>query len=223
MKQWEMLWKGHKITVENRWMEEKLLVDGGVASRHGGISLGPVTLKAEIQGPDGAIHKLKAKIGNLNSPWRTGCYIFGDGHLLAGDTTPIKLGNDEERLNEYYHMGSADTSMRTTLLTTKRLIITSKNMEESYPLSKVTAIKIGYKRHWGMLVTGAITFTIGLILPSVFFRFLLLVAGSLLMYYGWVGKTKVVINQMGGEQSYSIQGRDEELLEFMDAVKQKMS
>lgn len=223
MKKWEVLWKGHKITAENKWMEERLLVDGSVVRQHSGISLAPVALKAEIQGQDGMVHKIKAKIGNLNSPWKTGCYIFGDGQLLAGDTAQIKLGDDERRLQEYYHMGSSDSSMRTTVLTNKRLIIASKNTEESYPLSKITAIKIGYKRLWGMVVIGAITCLIGLGLLSTFFGFVLVSTGLPFLYYGWMGKTKVVINQMGGEQSYSVWGNDEEFREFMDAVKQQMS
>lgn len=136
----------------------------------------------------------------------------------------MKLGEGEEKIAEYYFKGINDAA-NMSVLTNRRLVIVYGNAEESYPLSKIAAIKIIFNRSLGMLIVGIILAIIALsqlgqnAVGGLFF----LGIGGGLGYLGWKGKTQLLINQMGGEKYYKIRGKDQKLIEFMDAVNSRLS
>ncbi len=136
----------------------------------------------------------------------------------------MKLAEDEEKLAEYYFKGAGDVANMSTL-TSRRLVIVYRNAEESYPLSKITAVRIVYARSWGLIALGAFVVLIGLVLigDSALGGLITLAIGGALVYVGWRGKTQLDIGQMAGHKLYTISGRDPKLIEFMDAVNGKLS
>lgn len=91
------------------------------------------------------------------------------------------------------------------VLTNRRLVVVYGNAEESYPLSKITAVRLG------LLAQNVVAGLIGLAI------------GGGLGYLGWKGKTLLLISQMGGEKYYAVRGKDSKLTEFMDAVNSKLA
>ena len=65
----------------------------------------------------------------------------------------MKLGDDEQKLAEYYFKGAGDAGNMSTL-TNRRLVVVYRNAEESYPLSKITAIRIIYEQIIGLMILG---------------------------------------------------------------------
>ena len=57
----------------------------------------------------------------------------------------MKLAEDEEPISTYYFKGATD-SRNTSVLTNRRLVVIYKSVEESYPLSKITAVKVSFQR-----------------------------------------------------------------------------
>lgn len=112
-----------------------------------------------------------------------------------------------------------------SVLTNRRLIVVYGNAEESYPLSKITAVKIIFKRSIAMLVIGVLIALggLGALSSSVLAGLAMLLIGGAMAYFGWKGKTHLGITQMGGEKSYSVRGRDAALDEFMHAVNTKLA
>jgi hypothetical protein len=136
----------------------------------------------------------------------------------------MKLGEGEEKIAEYYFKGVNDVA-NMSVLTNRRLVVVYGNAEESYPLSKIVAVKTIFNRSWGMLIVGAIIALIGLGMlgNNVGAGIVVLAIGGGLGYLGWKGKTALLINQMGGEKYYKVRGKDPKLIEFMDAVNSKLS
>jgi hypothetical protein len=136
----------------------------------------------------------------------------------------MKLGEGEEKVAEYYFKGVNDVA-NMSVLTNRRLVVVYGNAEESYPLSKITGVKIIFNRSWWMLIVGVIIALIGLgtLGNSVGGGIVALAIGGGLGYLGWKGKTRMLINQMGGEKYYAVRGKDQKLIEFMDAVNSKLS
>lgn len=73
----------------------------------------------------------------------------------------MKLGEGEEKIAEYYFKGLNDVA-NMSVLTNRRLVVVYGNAEESYPLSKIAAVKIIFNRSWAMLIVGVIIALIGL-------------------------------------------------------------
>ncbi len=136
----------------------------------------------------------------------------------------MKIGEGEEKITEYYFKGLGDVANMSTL-TNRRLVVVYGNAEESYPLSKIAAVKIIFNRRWAMLIIGVILALIGLGMlgQNVGGGLVSLAIGGGLAYLGWKGKTQLLINQMGGEKHYAVRGKDQKLIDFMDAVNSKLS
>jgi len=144
----------------------------------------------------------------------------------------MKLGEDEIKEHEYYFktgfFGRVTNDVsHMTVLTNRRLIVTWGNAEHSYPLSKITAVKIIFTRSIKAIVGGVILALIGLgFLESNFLFSLVMIAiGVLIIYYfGWMGKTRLQISQMGGNEYYTVKKRAEkELIELVDKINSKLS
>lgn len=131
----------------------------------------------------------------------------------------MKLAEDEQKLTEYFFKGVGDVANMSTL-TSRRLVVVYGNAEESYPLSKITAVRIIFNRSWVMLILGVIIGLAGLgnLGSSVIGGLVAIAVGGALAYFGWNGKTRLQISQMGGRKQYVVRGRDAALTEFMDAV-----
>jgi hypothetical protein len=70
-KRWLVLYKGHKIEIENTMFSAQLLIDGALASEHRGVALrGELT--AVIPQGDGAGEEVRCVIGGF---WRIGCSV----------------------------------------------------------------------------------------------------------------------------------------------------
>ena len=136
----------------------------------------------------------------------------------------MKVGEGEEKIAEYYFKGVNDVA-NMSVLTNRRLVVVYGNAEESYPLSKIAAVKIMFNRSWAMLIIGVIIVLIGLAMlgDNVGAGIVALAIGGGLGYLGWKGKTQLLINQMGGEKYYKVRGKDQKLIEFMDSVNNKLS
>jgi hypothetical protein len=136
----------------------------------------------------------------------------------------MKLGEGEEKVAEYYFKGVNDVG-NMSVLTNRRLVVVYGNAEESYPISKIAAVKIIFNRSWWMLILGPFIAMSGLAMLGVTVGggIVALVIGGGLGYLGWKGKTRMLINQMGGEKCYAVRGKDPKLIEFMDGVNSKLS
>ena len=136
----------------------------------------------------------------------------------------MKLGDGEEKIAEYYLKGLNDVA-NMSILTNRRLIVVYGNAEESYPLSKIAALKIIFNHSWLMLIVGVIIALIGLVMlgDNVAAGIIAMAVGGGLGYLGWKGKTQLLINQMGGMKYYKVMGKDQKLIDFMDMVNSKLS
>lgn len=150
----------------------------------------------------------------------------------------MQLGPDEQKLAEYYYKqrdGAPTPSflakffrrryINISVLTNRRLIVAYGNAEESYPLSKITAIKFVFNRSWVAIVIGIIAAIAGItkIYDSISAGVILLIIGVILIYFGWRGKTQLFISQMGGNKYYKVVGRDQGLQSFIDAVNSRLA
>ncbi len=139
----------------------------------------------------------------------------------------MKLGEGEEKIAEYYFPGvfGGTNVANMSILTNRRLVVVYRNAEESFPLSKITAVRIIFNRSWWMLIVGGIIALIGLgtLDNNVLGGLICLAIGGGLCYLGWKGKTRLLISQMGGEKYYPVRGKSQALIEFMDAVNSKLA
>lgn len=147
----------------------------------------------------------------------------------------MKLGEDEQKIAEYHFKAAGDTSNMSTL-TNRRLVVLYRDAEESYPLSKITAVKIAYKPLWAVVILGVLCIILALVLfskssaallmsgnASTPVALLTLASGAGLVYYGFQGRTNLFISQMGGHKHYSVRGRDAALGTFIEALNSKLS
>lgn len=136
----------------------------------------------------------------------------------------MNIGENEEKISEYYFKGTNDVK-NMSVLTDRRLIVNYKNAEESYPLSKITAVKTIFNRSWFMTIFGGIIALVSLSVfaESIVSGSIVLVVGGALTYFGWIGKTQLLIKQMGGEKFYKVRGKDTKLTDFMDLVNSRLS
>ena len=135
----------------------------------------------------------------------------------------INLGDDEAQVAEFYfnkhQVGSVST------LTSKRLVVTYKNAEESFPLSKIIGVRWTHKRSMGMVVLRVIVVLGGLASLSghAIGSFIAMIIGALIIGAGWSGQTILSITQMGGEKRYAVKGRSLDLMSFVDAVNRTLA
>ncbi len=118
------------------------------------------------------------------------------------------------------------------LLTDRRLIIHYRNAQESFPLSKITAVRVHFVHEIGALIGAVSLITFGLVflllaafsaIPTsseirppgfitafVFvFLALLFIGPGIIAYKQWrAGKTNLIISQMGGSKIFSANGND---------------
>jgi hypothetical protein len=78
---------------------------------------------------------------------------------------------------------------------------------------------------WWMIIVGAIVALGGLaaLEDNVLGGLVGLLIGLGLVYLGWKGKTRLLISQMGGEKYYAVRGKDQKLIDFMDAVNGRLA
>ncbi|MDI6803847.1 MAG: hypothetical protein QME58_08375 [Bacteroidota bacterium] len=136
----------------------------------------------------------------------------------------MKLGDDEQKVAEYFFKSAGDVS-NMSILTNRRLVVIYGNAEESYPISKITAVKFIFNKSWAMIIIGAIIAFIGLAMlgSNAGAGLVALLIGAALAYFGWKGKTRLLINQMGGEKFYAVRGKDKALQDFIESVNSKLS
>lgn len=136
----------------------------------------------------------------------------------------MKLSDDETKIAEYYFKGGADPS-NVSILTNRRLIVMYKNAEESFPLSKITGVRILFKRSLALSIIGLIIalFGLGFLKDSAVVAILLLAIGGAMAYFGFKGKTYLLIQQMGGDKRYIVRGKDQDLVNFVDSINSKIS
>lgn len=136
----------------------------------------------------------------------------------------MKFADDEVKVKDYYFKGVGDVA-NWSVLTNRRLIVVYENAEDSYPLSKITAVRIVFNRSWWMLIVGGILALIGLRMlgQNVAGGLISLAIGGGLGYHGYKGRTSLLISQMGGNEYYAVGGKDQKLNDFMDAVNTKLS
>jgi hypothetical protein len=136
----------------------------------------------------------------------------------------MKLGDDEQIVAKYYFKGTEDVS-NMSILTNKRLVVIYRNAEESYPLSKITAVKVIYNRIVWEMVIGAFLALLGLLMigSNAVAGLVCLAIGAVLFYLGLKGKTRLLIKHMGGDKYYAVTGKDKALQDFIEAVNSKLS
>ena len=110
-------------------------------------------------------------------------------------------------------------------VTNRRLVVTYKNAEESFPLSKINAVRIVFNRSIKMMIVGGIAALAGLgaISNSVLAGLVLIAIGAALLYFGWIGKTKIAIGQPGGDKYYNASGVSTQLKDFVEVVNGRLS
>lgn len=140
----------------------------------------------------------------------------------------MKLGEGEEKIGEWHFVGTSYGVVPVRLathLTNRRLVIVSRDGEESYPLSKITAVKTTFSRSWGVILVGLIVmfFALDFLRSEPLAMTIILAIAGGLGYLGWRGETKLVIGQMGGDKGYAVGGKSPQLMEFMEAVNSKLS
>ena len=79
----------------------------------------------------------------------------------------MNLGEGESPLATYFFRGTSDQH-NTSVLTSRRLVVIYKGLEESYPLSKITAVRAQFQRSILMVLLGAV-----FMLTSLFAGFML--------------------------------------------------
>jgi hypothetical protein len=137
----------------------------------------------------------------------------------------MKLGDDEQKVADYYFKGTSDVA-NMSVLTNRRLVVVYGNAEESYPLSKITAVKIIFNRSWLLMFVGVMLALIGYFVfrSSAGAGLLSIVAGAGLVYLGWLGKTNLWIGQMGGNKHYGRMGQaKKEMEDFVESVNAKLA
>ncbi|MEI8015201.1 MAG: hypothetical protein WCH20_10235 [Nitrospira sp.] len=139
----------------------------------------------------------------------------------------MKFGDQESKLADYCCKDELGRKI-SCILTDRRLVISDKNSEENYPLGKITVVSTVYGRYWWVIVIAVLTaFTC---LADIAFRgeassssFVGFTLAGIMSYLWFIGYTKFSIGQMGGNKRYSIFGKDEKLMAFVDAVNEKLS
>lgn len=136
----------------------------------------------------------------------------------------MQLGEGEELIGEWYFKKGGDVA-NVSKLTNRRLVVIYGNAEESYPLSKITAVRIIFNRSWLMLIFGGILalFSLAGFGEGGLALFIALPIGAGLVYLGWIGKTRLTISMMGGEKEYIVRGKGSSLKECMEAVNSRLS
>ena len=147
---------------------------------------------------------------------------------MGANSKTMKFGEDEEKIMEYYFKGVGDVA-NISILTNRRLVVVYGNAEESYPLSKITAVRIIFNRSLSNLIVGGFLALLGLnglgegSAGGLVGGLISLAIGGGLGYLGWKGKTRLLISQIGGQKYYVVRGEDPKLTEFMDAVNSKLA
>jgi hypothetical protein len=136
----------------------------------------------------------------------------------------MKLGDDEQKVGEYYFKDASDVA-NMSVLTNRRLVIVYANAEESYPLSKITAVKVIFNRNLKLLIAGGVIALVGLLMlgSNAGSGLVAIVIGAGLGYLGWIGKTVLEIGQMGGHKLYKVRGQSQSLRDFIEAVNSKLA
>lgn len=88
-KEWDVVWKGHRIVARNWWdillrTGGELIIDGAPVQQKQGWCVLSGDMSAEIGSQDG-IHKVRVHMGNIDWGTRVGCQIFIDDQLAGGD------------------------------------------------------------------------------------------------------------------------------------------
>lgn len=115
------------------------------------------------------------------------------------------------------------------VLTNKRLVVSKEKEEESYPLSKITGVKVlqvkrGLVRNVGRVLCG-LGFGFALVLNSnggiieIGLSVLMGIVGLLMIFLK--DRTRLHILQMGGEKSYDVLS-DPKLFAFIEMVNQRL-
>lgn len=127
----------------------------------------------------------------------------------------MKLAEDEKIISSFDFL----------TLTNKRLIVSYRNAEESFPLSKITAVRFIYQRTSWMIILGLV-----FLLPVIFggdlgflARFISFIIAGFFLYFGIKGKSQLLIDQLGGAKYFNLSGKSQELMNFIDDINSRLS
>lgn len=131
---------------------------------------------------------------------------------------------NEDITDVFYFRGDKNKNYIGTL-TKNRLIIKIKNTEESFPLNKITSIKINYSKRYYFIVSGIIL-VFGMIWLTVYkfnqtniiVNLFFFIIGLISILFGYLGRTKIYIGQANGNRAYFVAGKNDKLFEFKDKV-----
>lgn len=135
----------------------------------------------------------------------------------------MNLVDGESKISELMLSNSGIGHMAT--LTNRRLIVTWKNAEESYPLSKISGVKLHFQRQIGVVVGGMLVGIIGftILVSGSLWGVAVGLVGALMVYVGWTGETQFVITQPGGSKAYKLPGRKPDFEAFVHAINGTLS
>lgn len=141
----------------------------------------------------------------------------------------MSLNKRDDIIDVFYFRGEKYNNYVGTL-TTNRLIIKYKNTEESFPLNKITSIKINYSKGYYLLIAGIIN-VLGIIyliliksdLTNMMVNIFFLIIGFVSILLGYWGNTKFYIGQANGNRTYSVIGKNDKLFEFKEKVNSMIS
>lgn len=135
----------------------------------------------------------------------------------------MNLVDGESKISELMFSNSGIGHMAT--LTNRRLIVTWKNAEESYPLSKISGVKLHFQRQLGAIVGGVVLGIIGfaILINGSLWGVAVGFVGALMIYGGWIGETQFVITQPGGSKAYKLAGRKPDFEAFVHAINGTLS
>ncbi len=163
----------------------------------------------------------------------------------------MKLADNEKQISQFFFKGLPGDSNNMSIITDRRLIVVYKNGEESYPLTKITAVKYYEFYPLWKIILGGLLLLVSILLLSLPFRnalmyysgnayyvlnylfhyfmhpisilvLLVFFASIWLLISGFKNKTtKLVIGQMGGTQKYTVK-KSEALLDFIEEINKKL-
>jgi hypothetical protein len=139
----------------------------------------------------------------------------------------MKLSINEEFISDY-KFNESGSQTNQIVLTDKRLVIIYGNSEESFPLSKITAVKVAYKQWKILLYIGLVFFVLlGVLMGSGRMLggmeiLIVSIVPIIMIIVGLRKSTLFSINHMGGEKTYKVKKYDDKLDQFIEKVNESM-
>jgi len=127
------------------------------------------------------------------------------------------------------------------IITNKRIVVSSENNSEHYPIDKITCVKSSFKRNDSLLMSAIFMFLLSFciiaickgilikfipfenLFPIMMLSFFITIGLSIYNFIRWIyGETTVIIGHFGGEQKIIMRGKNEYLMSFANKVIEKL-